>query len=272
MGSHSLGRIAFTRLLPDLGEQVFTMDANGTDVQQLTGPDRGESWAPAWSPDGTRLCFASRRDGHAGLYAMEADGSAERRLTAGEDADEDLPAWSPDAEQIVFSRANRNGADELHVLRLRSGEERRLTTGALDSDPCFSRDGRLIAFRRALTQTPGIHVMPATGGEPWFLLHGSEPCWSPEARWLAYSHGDGIWVALVDEAAGQVEVRARLTDGGDTTDHHPSWSADGKQIVFEREPLPGGGLVSQIVVMQADGSQVTTLGEGRMPDWSPAPA
>jgi len=247
------------------------MSADGTDVRQLTGGEgRGESYGPCWSPDGTRLCFASRRDGYGGLYVVNHDGPGEERLTAEPAADDDFPAWSPDENRIVFSRGNRTGADALFILEVASGATHQLTDHhLLESSPAWSPGGQAIAFRRAFASPPGIYAMPAEGGEAWFLVPGDEPDWAPDGRWLAYSHGEGIWVVLVDEAAREVQMRARLTDGGDTTDRHPSWSPDGKHIVFEREPLAGSGPVSQIVVMTANGDLVTTLGEGRMPDWSP---
>ncbi|NIM52761.1 MAG: hypothetical protein GTO22_26535, partial [Gemmatimonadales bacterium] len=36
---------------------------------------------PAWSPDGTRIAFASNRDGNYEIYVMDADGSNPVRLT-----------------------------------------------------------------------------------------------------------------------------------------------------------------------------------------------
>ena len=51
----------------------------------------------AWSPDGTKIAFASDRDGNSEIYAMNADGTGVRRVT--EDPSEDLePAWSPSGE------------------------------------------------------------------------------------------------------------------------------------------------------------------------------
>lgn len=274
MSSGGGTQIAFVRQLPGLGAQVFTMRCDGTDVRRLTGrKGQGECRRPCWSPDGLRLCYASRRDGYSGVYAVNQDGSAEERLTAEPAADDDFPAWSPDGERIVFSRGNRAGADALFVLEVASGATRRLTDHcAFESSPAWSPDGRFIAFHRAFGNPPGVYAMPAEGGEAWFLVPGDEPGWSPAGGCLAFAYADCVWLLELD-AAGRPAVDAlRLTDDMRYRDRHPSWSPDGTHIVFERQPMARGGPGAQIVVMRADSTAVTTLGEGRMPDWSPVPA
>jgi hypothetical protein len=63
-----------------LSGDVFAMPAFGLPQVQLTEvrPDDARS---AWSPDGRRIAFKSRRNGNNELYVMNADGSDETRLT-----------------------------------------------------------------------------------------------------------------------------------------------------------------------------------------------
>ncbi len=57
--------------------------------------------APAWSPDGQKIAFASVRDGNQEIYVMNADGSGQQRLTRNTAGDY-APAWSPDGRKIAF--------------------------------------------------------------------------------------------------------------------------------------------------------------------------
>ena len=59
---------------------VYTVSADGTDLQRLT-TDVGVDTDPSWGPDGTRVTFASDRDGDFDIYAMDPDGSDQRALT-----------------------------------------------------------------------------------------------------------------------------------------------------------------------------------------------
>jgi Tol biopolymer transport system component len=141
------------------------MHADGTAVEQLTNHcTTGGSCSPCWSPDSTRLCIVSRRDGYGSLYAINADGSGEERLTAKPHMDDDFPAWSPDGERIAFSRSNREGADALVVLHIPSRTARRQTDGRfLDGSPAWSPDGRWIVFG-GLAAPCGLYVIPYRRG------------------------------------------------------------------------------------------------------------
>jgi Tol biopolymer transport system component len=57
--------------------------------------DPAEDVAPAFSADGTRIAFASNRDGHWQIYSMRRDGSDPARLVTSASNDTD-PAFSAD--------------------------------------------------------------------------------------------------------------------------------------------------------------------------------
>lgn len=250
---------------------MFTMFADGTGIEQLTGGEgQGHNWCPSWSPDGTRICFVSTRDDYARLRMMNSDGSGEERLTAIQDADDDAPDWSPDGARIVFGRGNRKGADDLYLLDLQSRTEEELTRqGLLDSSPSWSSDGELIAFRRSYGYPPGVYVISAEGGEAWFLTPGYHPSWSPLGDKVAYSHAGGIWVIAADAEGQPSGEPTQLTTNGQGHDRHPTWSPDGGYLAFESEVLREQEYERRIVTMNAEGADVKDLGEGHNPDWSP---
>ncbi len=102
------GRIAFTSIRDNVSH-VFVMNADGTDVRQLTRtyPSTDPSWlgvsssSPSWSPDGKQIAFSSNRDGDSEIFVMNADGTEVRQLTNNDDRDVH-PAWSPDGKHIAF--------------------------------------------------------------------------------------------------------------------------------------------------------------------------
>ena len=81
---------------------TMTVDATGHNPTALANITNGQgnSRYPSWSPDGTKLAFASDRSGSWQVYVMNADGSGVVQLTSG--GNHIQPAWSPDGSKIAF--------------------------------------------------------------------------------------------------------------------------------------------------------------------------
>ena len=102
------GRIAF-----DNHEDVWTVDADGTDLTRLTHSPSFE-FDRSWSPDGTKIAFRHERSSEPEIWVMNADGAGQRRLAAGFS-----PAWSRDGSLIAFC-----GRAGLSVIRPGDGPPR----------------------------------------------------------------------------------------------------------------------------------------------------
>ena len=146
--------------------------------------------APAWSPDGTRLAFAtisiSGRD-RGEIFVLNTDGSGLRRLTRDNNANN--PAWSPDGAHIAFNSVNGN----IMVMAVDGRDIRQLTDGDFfDANPAWSPDGTRIAFSRALAAGKvEIVVTCADGSRLRTLTRGyavASSAWSPDGTRVAYTH------------------------------------------------------------------------------------
>jgi WD40 repeat protein len=87
-------RIAFTRFGPNAAEDIWVMDADGSNQVNLTNLPGSMDGEAAWSPDGTTIAFASERHGNLEIYLMDPDGTNLRRLTQNLSWDQ-WPSWSP---------------------------------------------------------------------------------------------------------------------------------------------------------------------------------
>jgi hypothetical protein len=76
-------------------EEVYLINADGSSRTALTSNSASDV-QPVWSPDGTKITFASNRDGYDfEIYTMDADGSNVAQVTTNWDADDLDPDWQP---------------------------------------------------------------------------------------------------------------------------------------------------------------------------------
>ena len=267
--SDTVGLIAFHSDRDGHRDDIYVMNADGSDVRRLTNNSVAD-WFPSWSPDGRRIAFASARDGDFDIYVMNADSSDVRPLTDNSAWDGD-PSWSPDGRRIAFM-SDRDGDNDIFVMNADGSGVRRLTdNSAYDGDPSWSPDGGRIAFTSARDGDRDIFVISVDGLDVRPLTYNSDrdeyPSWSPDGGRIAFmSDRDGDRDIYVMNADGS-DVR-QLTDNS-YRDKYPSWSPDGRRIAFAsaREDV-----YSDIYVMNADGSGVRRLtytsAHDEFPSWS----
>ena len=177
----------------------------------------------AWSPDGKRIAFSSRRGarGDQDIYVMSADGTDLVRLTSSP-AEEYDAAWSPDGKRIALTY-ERDDASSIWLLGLDRGELTPLTSGAYDNEPDWSPDGRHIAF----AHDGDIWAMNADGSHQHEVVDGGdyafgEPDWSSDGKWLVFEAdvGEGIWLARADGS----DLRQLIDDPA----YDPKWQPRAK--------------------------------------------
>ena len=145
----------------DRRQHLYLFDVAGKKATPLTKGENDELF-PAFSPDGRRIAFVTKRGPEADrglnwdLYVIEARaGAEEKRLTtfAGADNDPSLesrPAWSPDGKRIAYVQA---GEDQwiyyapwsLAVVDVGTGTVTRpLGSDGFHTKPKFTADGQAL--------------------------------------------------------------------------------------------------------------------------------
>ena len=185
-----------------------------------------------------RIAFVSHRDGNPEIYAMDDDGGNQINLTNHPNEDY-LPSWSPDGKRIVFVSL-RDGNREIYVMDDDGNNQQNLTNNRhYDWHPSWSPDGKRIAFESDKDKK-------VKDFRPTYEIY-----------------------VMDDDGENQINLTNDLND-----DRHPSWSPDGKRIVFSsyRDGHFKGedGITSEIYVMDNDGGNQQKLTNNRKNDWHPS--
>jgi dipeptidyl aminopeptidase/acylaminoacyl peptidase len=246
--------------------EIFIAPASGGEPVQLTRGKKS-STAPAWSPDGKWLAFASDRTDKRQIYLISPTGGEARAIT---DVEDGVGAfrWSPDGRRIALTMTDAK-SEEMKERDKRSGafeivdEEYRTThLHVIDVAP----DAAAPAKPRRLTNGP-------------FTVGDFD--WSPDGASIAFDHrvdpnpnnGHTADISVVTLADGAV----RKVAAAGVPENAPVWSPDGTRIAFSTAMSSEDHFYanSRIGVVSAKGGAGKSMSDAfdehaNILDWSPA--
>lgn len=123
---------------------LYIMDADGTNVRQLTNTVHCYNGGPFFSPDGSKVLFRADREkpDYLQLFTICVDGTDEKQLTDNNSVNW-APFWYPDSKHIAYTKSlGKSHIYEIFLLNTETGEDRRITHNpTFDGLPVFNRDG-----------------------------------------------------------------------------------------------------------------------------------
>jgi eukaryotic-like serine/threonine-protein kinase len=259
------------------GQDLFLAKSDGSEPRKLTSaPDR--VFDLAWSPDGTVIRFSVggglTRTRARALWQVSVDGTNLHPLLPAwhNPPSECCGKWTADGRYFVFqSRGNIWAlAEKGNWFGKASDQPVQLTTGPMDYfSPLPSKDGKKLFVVGALARGELARYDAKSAQFAPFLsgISAEDVSFSKDGQWVAYvSFPDGtLWRSKLDGSE-----RMQLSNPP-LTALLPSWSPDGKQIVFYGL---SPGQKSKLYMVSTDGGAPREMipddSEGEYdPSWSP---
>ena len=217
---------------------------------------------PHWSPDGSRLAFASDR-GHAGrfsIYLKASSGSGNEELLFDDPASAMPGAWSPDGRHLIYQRSDPKDAGtgfDLWTLPLPPANpkpEIYVQTPFAKRQPQFSPDGRWVVYvsDESVRNQYQVYVQPFPPGAGKFQIStgagGTQPRWRRDGKEIFYVAADGKLMAVGVKTTPRFEpgTPQALFDAHVTAANVAAMAAnfkydvapDGKRFLIQRLYIP----------------------------------
>jgi Tol biopolymer transport system component len=155
---------------------------------------KGNNICPVWSPDGSKIVFASDRDGSFALLEKPSSGQGEEKTLLKDEVRLIASDWSRDGKYIAYSKHGKESWDSF-VLPT-SGDPKPVPVAATPFTelwPAFSPDGRFIAYQSNESGRHEIYVQTfpnPTGKWQISTAGGIDPRWGSNGREIFYRAPD----------------------------------------------------------------------------------
>ncbi len=238
---------------------LWIIDTDGSRHRPLTSGN-ANNFSPRWSPDGSKLLYASTESSSTELHIRWMDTGHSAKITNLTQSPGGL-SWSPDGSMIAFTMFVPK--EDQAMVSLPGRPE-----GADWADPAKVIDKLKYRADGAGYLQDGythVFVVPAEGGTPRQITsgefnHGGTPQWTPDGEHLIISanrHDNWRY-----EPNNSEIYRVSVSDGSITAltnrkgpDSNPVISPDGEKVAYTGyDEKYEGYQVSKLYVMDSDGS------------------
>jgi Tol biopolymer transport system component len=223
---------------------LWLSDVTGGNVTPFTFDPANDQF-PVWSPDGSRIAWASNREGVFHLYEKAASGAGQDALLLKSDYFKFPTDWSRDGRFIIYREVNPKTKYDVWVLPVgpQTGDQKPfpfLQTEANETAAVLSPDGQWLAYCSDESGRYEVYVQSFPGGGSKRQVSsngGIGPRWRGDGKELFYHAPDGklMAVAVKGGASFEADVPVALFEfraGGNVISPYFDVTQDGQKFLL----------------------------------------
>lgn len=166
-------------LSKDGNPELYIKNLRSGALTRLTNTPRGAEASPDWSPDGSRIVYASDQGvvGRPQLYIIPRTGGAPQRISS-QGSENVAPDWGPNG--LIACASRSGGRYNIAVINPASKQTVYLTNDGADyEDPSWAPDGRHIVAARSVNYQSSLYLLDTVSDRPVALLQGGGSWYAP---------------------------------------------------------------------------------------------
>jgi len=175
----------------------------------------GDEQSPVWTPDGTRMAYASQRGGTPTMYWKTADGNATPEKILTPQNPQRPSSFSADGKVLAYTEVHPQTGLDIWTVRM-DGSPRQpepfLRTASQEDLPVFAPDGRWLAYRSNESGRMEVYVAKFPGAaikRQISVEGGDQPLWSPDGKQMFYINGNRIMSVDLNTESGMNPTKPR---------------------------------------------------------------
>ena len=245
-------RVVMSRVDPQTNSgDIWVLDIHRATMTPLT-TDPMHDFRPLWSPDGSRILFASNRTGVAAVYTLAADGSRPAQPLLPDDpkgVSNPIPThYSRDGWHVLITDTGPSSSFDVWDLLMGSKPRRQavLETNFNEYHPALSPDSRWMAYVSDVAGAPQVYVTSFPAGDVRRQVSsqgGTEPQWRADGEELYFLGADRrlMAVPVSFQPAFKLGVvvplfQTRVPITGIPYRHHYAAASDGQSFLVNTAP------------------------------------
>ena len=217
-----------------LGQPKITLFSLKDKSSERLTSLRGNQFMPSVSKNGKKIAFISDAMGNPDLFIIEPELSDKpRQIFASPKGTQGSPTFSPDGERIAFV-SNKDGSPRIYTMdvpgplvKLREMKPRLISRSCRENtSPCWSPDGRFIAYSAMTSKTRQIWVYDVENDREEQITfdsgHKENPFWAPDSFHLVFNSDQGTGKAELYILNLNQREPVSITTGGEDK-RFPAW-------------------------------------------------